>query len=353
MLAVNGGRVDGIGARVVGCSAVDAGGGIAVEGAGSVAELVASIVEENSAGTSGGGVAVLSGARLVVDGCVLKGNTAETSGGGVAVLSGARLVVDGCGFEGNVAGETGGGVWVDTSAAVEQSTMSATVMSGNVAVVGGGLSVAPQTIAVAAAAAVSAATVPASGDDAGGEGFRVALDLIGVRMVGNVGSKWGGGLFACDARVNVTGVETQVGGNVAGRSPVVGSSGDVFVCAAGSAFVPSLGGEGLPWIDVGGEVGGVDGWRVGGPLTGLEWVVEPEGRVEAGGGVAGVVRGVDWFGQEVVYGGVVFETTVDDARVLAAVDLPPTLLSSLEVDTPVADCRCCVGTGCSCTPGWG
>ena len=143
--------MDAVGARFVGCSALEAGGAVAVEGQGSVANLVESLVEGSLAGTSGGGVAVLSGGVLVMDGCVLRDN---------------------------VAGETGGGLWVDSRPGVVLATVRNTTLSGNVARVGGGLSVTTEVLAASVAGAASAALVPDSTDDTGGATMGVALDLV-------------------------------------------------------------------------------------------------------------------------------------------------------------------------------
>ena len=314
ILALNGGRVDGLGAIVERCSASGAGGGVAVIGEDSVVSLRASVVGWNSAMGSGGGLAVFGGGTLEIEDSVVVGNTAV---------------------------ETGGGLWVDS---LGHSVVNKTRIVGNVASVGGGAAVSGEGIAESVAAAASAAFVRGSEDDSGGASSPVALSLVDVRVENNVAGKWGGGLFGCDGRASISGVGTSVRGNVAERSLSFGSSGDVFVCAAGGEFVPNRevsGAGGVPWFDVEPSIWSGEGveWAVNGPLASLVWVDRPTGGVEAGGVVQGTIRGVDWFGQDVVYSGVVVKMIVEEEEeeedpVVAPVSFPLIFLSSLDVGIP-------------------
>ena len=342
VLVIDGAVVEMINSQVVSCSASEAGGGLAALDSGSQITMSNSSVIGCSSGDSGGGVAIYGGTSLSVSsGSRIEGNSAGSLGGGVAAFSGAGMTVRASYVSSNQATQAGGGMWINgnTNGLVENS-----VLDGNEAAVGGGLAASLVATGLAVATASSAADVYASQDDSGGLAQPLMLTLTDVKVTGNTATRWGGGVFACDVYMSM-GSGVRMMGNEAGRSVVLGSSRDVFVCAAGPGFVvgrDQAAAGGVPWLNVdpglwdGDGVGEGRGWNVGGPLARLEWVEEPVGRVEAGGVVRGVVKGVDWLGQDVVYDGVTVEVRVEDVDgVLAGVgELPLSLLTTLELELP-------------------
>ena len=312
LLAWGGGSVVITDSTVANCSASISGGAVAGVGSGSEIRVVNSVVEGNSAGV-GGGLAVGGGARMWVEGGAVVGNVAHNAGGGVWVQADAESVV----FQGGVGVE------------------------GNVAPMGGGF-------AVARDAGFANPLFPVNDVPEGSmEGSRVVLMLDSVVGRGNRATNVGGFLFACDAKVNVTGLGTVWENNVAlGTIEEAGSSGDAFLCGVEdgplAGFVADRSRpEGIPWLNIDPtifssslESSSSDGWKIHGPTSALGWVGEPSRRVEAGGAVVGVVEARDMFGGRVVYVNSIAVFGVEGPALLADVPVQRVVLGSGSVAAP-------------------
>jgi len=119
------------GGRIVGNESADAGGGIALSGN---AWLNNSLISNNKAQSSGGGIIVFEGASLVISGGTISGNQAQLNGGGVLVDKDCSLSMSGGAISGNQANQYGGGVLAQGNSAI-----SGTVIINNQAVWGGGI----------------------------------------------------------------------------------------------------------------------------------------------------------------------------------------------------------------------
>ncbi|KNC54872.1 fibronectin type III domain-containing protein [Thecamonas trahens ATCC 50062] len=361
-LAVNGGTIEVIDSVVSGCTASGSGGALASVGIGSTIHVVRSEISDSVAGGLGGGLAVIDGglatlhsvvvARnsaeeggglVVADGTVvaceatMTANRASRSGGGARVLAGGMLNTSSSTWEANTAGVAGGGLMVAVGGLV---SLESDTLTANAGVIGGGLAVGSQPDAAAAAATV--ADIPTAASTYGIDRSSVAsISLVDVVLSANTASKVGGGLFVCEARINVAGDATKWEGNTVGFSPLVRSSGDAFVCAAiesgGSGWKRDVA-DMLPWLRIEREVFDRDGrgWEIHGPMASLAWVVAPPERVEAGGRVAASIVTRDWLGQDVVYETSVVATTFAASAVLEPFDLPDTLLETIVVALPEA-----------------
>ena len=317
---------------VTGCSAGLSGGGIAVLGGGEVT-ITSGLVSSNTAELFGGGIIVLdSGVFTAPQDLGVDGNKAGSLGGGAGVQSGGVFIMGPGGVvSNNVALAGGGGMWVEPGGAANVTGVD---VDGNTAPLGGGLAVGASGGAFAAQSVVD---IPVSTDGSGGRSaLNPTLVADGVRVVNNVGSKWGGGLYACDGRVELMGGGTVFGGNEAGQSPTTRSSADMLVCIPGPGFVPSIESRaGIPWVEISGPAD-ESGWAIHGPLAEIQWVRRPVTSMEAGGVLDGTIKGVDWFGQDVAFTGVVFDTSVVPDPLVAPVVFPPAILSSTAVAIPSA-----------------
>ena len=386
-LAVNGGSITLRSSTIRSCSS-SVGGGVAARSSGSSLTLVDSSVEGNTAGLSGGGVAVLEGASLTAvnsdlssntaatfgggllvdesssaslsisrvvgnsaaddgggiavtiqsvvdldDACEITHNTAGTVGGGLSVRSGASLSGTHIVIAHNSAVSLGGGVWVEPSAT---ATLVSTQVDANTAAAGGGLAAA--SVSQTAFATGSVGDVPVVVTYVPLGFAEPALNLSDVVLTANTASKWGGGLYACDAHVTVSdGPASAWTLNVASRSigQQVQSSADMLLCPA-LDFEPQISSSPpiLPWVSV--PPGLASSLAIHGPPAKVEWVTLPPETVEAGGILSGSIRVLDWFGQPVVYSDVLVETSVTPSLALAPLDLPPVLMFSETVALPVA-----------------
>jgi CSLREA domain-containing protein len=107
-------------------TATSSGGGIAVDGTGSLT-LIRTIVSNNSAGHSGG-IDVSSGATTIV-GCSITGNQAGDRGGGIICLG--PLAVSDSRIVGNTAGSEGGGIFCYGALSLTNTTVESNEAGGD------------------------------------------------------------------------------------------------------------------------------------------------------------------------------------------------------------------------------
>ena len=324
LLAASGGHVVLEGSSVLNCTAATAGGGMAAVGAGSLLTLCTSTLRGNTGG-SGGGLAALEG--------------------GVVDASDVMVVH-------NEATRVGGGVWVQPNVPATPEDPFSTIRNGvfaeNKAAVGGGVALGKQDGFASSSLAVSdiplGEYLEALGPQATAQIAPPALVMSRVEVRGNRASNVGGGIFACDGRVDVQGAKSSgswVSGNaVGGSTDAAQSSATAFVCAtltSGGMTPSARQAESVPWIrfEVSGGPPAWDGSGVHGPVAGLEWVSEPTARVEAGGVVAGSIRSVDWLGELVEYTQAEALVSFDPTPTLGPVADATVLLGSSESDLPV------------------
>jgi hypothetical protein len=111
-------------------------GGVAVRGGGirvDAGNLILDQVVIDHCEASSGGAVFVSGAEVVLDGCVLVDNEATTSGGALQVVASPSTQLTGCLLHGNRAGAMGG-AWY---AALSQLAITSTTIVGNVSALGG------------------------------------------------------------------------------------------------------------------------------------------------------------------------------------------------------------------------
>jgi hypothetical protein len=112
------------------------GGGVFVDGTGSIFTMDGGTISGNTTGGYGGGVCVSSGGGFTMDRGTIGGNTAAGNGGGVSVYYGTNTSFDMSGgtISGNTAAGNGGGVHVYNGG----FTMDGGTVSGNTAAASGG-----------------------------------------------------------------------------------------------------------------------------------------------------------------------------------------------------------------------
>ena len=372
-LAVPGLRVDGAGARLslVNCTVSNGvstisplllgggTGGCLLASGGGLLELVDSVVEGCSASNSGGGAgAIGSGSEIRVTRSTLRANTAGSSGGGLALADGSSGTVDSSWVVDNMADQVGGGLWVSPLAS--QSSVIDSRLSGNTAVMGGGMALAfgpfSYVSPTGSVADIPSGTRAQLAGEGGGE--PATLSVHNTDIQGNRAVNVGGGLYVCDTRVDVSGLGTSWGDNqVDGASTTTQSSGEAFLCAVPDESPLALALDrtspgGIPWLRVeeplfsSSSAGQGVGWRLHGPISRMIWVTQPATSVEAGGDPGGVVGVEDVFGLSVEYLHAVVQTDVVDnggsgnsspdgnAPVLGPVVLPPVFAGSSRVELP-------------------
>jgi hypothetical protein len=131
----------------------DSGAGVFVKGSGSTFEMNGGIISGNTVVSSGkgGGVGVQDNATFEMNGGVISGNTASSGGGssgqgggvfvGTETTLAKKFTMSGGVISGNTPGSTGqgGGVYVSYSNGASASGMSGGTISGNSALLGGGV----------------------------------------------------------------------------------------------------------------------------------------------------------------------------------------------------------------------
>lgn len=172
-------------------------GGLNVTGSSATATIKSgAVIDNNNTTGSGGGVHVIGGGKVTLDGGSITGNTALQDGGGVFVGTGGTFILERGKIEGNKAENgSGGGIGVTSgkngsdSAGTERGTLEIKggEIKGNSAKTGGGVSV-------------------ASGDKPG------VLTMSGGVIVENTASECAGGLFQ-DGSFTVSGTEVVVDNN--------------------------------------------------------------------------------------------------------------------------------------------
>lgn len=172
-------------------------GGLNVTGSSATATIKSgAVIDNNNTTGSGGGVHVIGGGKVTIDGGSITGNTALQDGGGVFVGTGGTFILERGKIEGNKAENgSGGGIGVTSgkngsdSAGTERGTLEIKggEIKGNSAKTGGGVSV-------------------ASGDKPG------VLTMSGGVIVENTASECAGGLFQ-DGSFTVSGTEVVVDNN--------------------------------------------------------------------------------------------------------------------------------------------
>ena len=340
VLAVGGGSVDITGSVLQQCVASTAGGAAAVTGSSldgtlSRMSMVDSVVSDclvTGVAGVGGGIAVQSGGVLSVSRTSLTRNSVAGNGGALSVLGGTATVSSST-IAANTAGRGGGGGLAVLAAGL--CNVTASRVENNTAVFGGAIFAGPRpedVVAADSAADVGVGSLVA--------GDKASVGLDSVVMVRNVGTRWGGGVYACQAEIDVSGQGSMWAENVALLSPHMGSSADAFVCAVapGEPFTPDRSvPTGIPWIsmapDVFASVG--TGWHIHGPIAALAWVENrvPESEIETGGFPRGTVELLDWFGSKVEYVRAIAQTTITSPA-LVPVTLPPMVLSGVVSDIP-------------------
>jgi hypothetical protein len=123
-------------------AAVGSGGGVLATNPLGSAQISASTLANNTAGTDGGGVD-LSFSLLGISDSTISGNFAAINGGGLVLDTLTTTTVSNSTISGNTSGLDGGGVYVTTAAAgtteVAHSTITENIAGVNVAASGGGL----------------------------------------------------------------------------------------------------------------------------------------------------------------------------------------------------------------------
>jgi parallel beta-helix repeat protein len=174
-------------------SVVGLGGGIANDGNGLVT-ITNSTVQNNSAGTTGGGFGDRHNfGTLTIQNSLFSGNTATANGGGIAA-GGPATSITNSEIDGNTSGGSGGGVFANgTALTIQSSTLANNTASGN----GGGIELdttgTGSTMTDTTITGNTAKNADGGGIDAG-TGFAGSLKLLNDTINANSAAT-GGGVF--------------------------------------------------------------------------------------------------------------------------------------------------------------
>ena len=276
-------------------------------------------VSDPKAGT-GGCVLATNGGAVRVEASECSFSHASRNGGCVAASEGGKAVIVSSTFEACVATGLGGAVFAETDGSGGVAVVSDSRFVANTGGGGGGLAFASPDIAAEMGTGGFDLVVDVPSSSLGvplATGVSPDVVLSNVVLDSNVGTGYGGGVFVCGTRVQVSGQSTVWRGNrVAGEggtelSESKRASWDAMLCVSSGpptdpSWVPlrTGGPSGLPWLEIEGSLyeGSLSGAAIHSPVTKLEWSVAPPGSVQAGLGVEGRLDMTDWFGQAVEYG---------------------------------------------------
>ena len=335
-LAAGGGSIEVSGSTISSCSASSTGGGIASVGPGSSVSVSNSRIEGNSAGT-GGGAAAVAGGALSMTNVVVSENVAHSGGGGgVAVDVGSTFAFSTGRVESNTAAQVGGGLWIHGSASSSPpAQVSGVSIASNTAPFGGGL-------AVASNIEFASPTIPAGDVPMGVATLPLGpsvASLASVTLEGNTASNLGGGIFVCDAGVDVTGMGSTWESNVALGSSLTAQSGaDAFLCGLSGFSHNRLSPSGIPWLQIEPSLFASEAaasWKLHGPIGSLEWVTSPVAEVEAGGALSGSIRTLDVFELPVEYLASAIQLEYGSSPVVQAAEAPPVFVGGPSVELPL------------------
>ena len=284
------------------------GGAIMATGADTSVSLVSVQVVGCSAGENGGGIAILTQAAFSATNVTLAECESGSAGGG-AYVDGSSIVLRDVVFSNNTAGTLGGALTLrppfETGSNITVSNLMITSNSATKA--GGGISFTPATIDagvllaenVAQVAQVDVGTTPSSSQD----GRLVVLDGS-ITLRGNSAGSFGGGLWVCGSWI-----DTQSSGWMTAEDNIVEDgtvsvASDVFVCGGSGVSGPRVGPD-LPWIRAV-STDMLAQSAISGPVSRVVWDERAAlpASTPAGSSVGGSVVVEDVFGAGTPFGGV-------------------------------------------------
>ncbi|HLJ95841.1 MAG TPA: CHRD domain-containing protein, partial [Gemmataceae bacterium] len=201
-------------------SVIGYGGGIGNDGNG-VVTIRNSTVQNNSAGTTGGGFGDAHGlGSLTVLNSFFTNNTASGNGGGIAT-SGPSTAITSSEIDGNASGGSGGGIFTKGATLTLQNS----TLANNSAAAGGGIEIdttGPNSTITDTTITGDSAKTSTAGSGGGidaGSGFTGNLKLLNDTINGNSATTGGGVFWAAQSGSNFSLQNTILARNLAGTGP--------------------------------------------------------------------------------------------------------------------------------------